>query len=314
MNDLTVSNKRRRHAWLATLLSVLMPGMGHAYCGRLMRGLAFGLLYGVAIPAILGLLAYFGPASTILFGFLMVAASLGVVVAAAFDSYRLARRTKTDYQLKAYNCPGIYVLLGLLIQGSSIGYALHIRSSLFEAFRVPAASMYPAIVPNDRILVDKIAYRKADPQRGDLVIFKPPDRNWRIHYIKRVVALAGDTVEMREGFLYVNGRELPLSKIAPSAVKAPEVRVDGQVLEGEFFEETNGDSIYTIFRAPPNHNAAPNSGVATIPDYHCFVLGDNRNFSLDSRYFGPIPYAAVEGRVDYVYWPAGAWSRLGRLP
>ena len=314
MTDATSSNGKKRHAWLAGILSLLMPGVGHAYCGKLRRGLAFGLLYAVGIPAVLGLLAYFGPASTVLFGLLMVAAALGTVAAAVVDSCRLAYRTKTDYELKAYNGAGVYVLLGLLIQGSNIGYTLHVRSSLFEAFRVPAASTYPAIVPNDRILVDKIAYRKTDPQRGDLVIFKPPDANWRIHYIKRVVALPGDTAQIRDGLLYINGKELPRESVAPSAVNASEVRIDGQVLEGEFFEETNGNGKYTIFLAPPNYDAVVNTEAVVIPDYHCFVLGDNRNYSLDSRHFGPIPYAAIRGRADYVYWPADTLLRIGRLP
>ena len=97
MTDVTSPIEKTRHAWLAALLSLLMPGVGHAYCDRLTRGLVFGLLYGVAIPAGLGLLAYFGPASTVLFGFLMIFASLGVVVAAAAEvltsSYESHSRT-----------------------------------------------------------------------------------------------------------------------------------------------------------------------------------------------------------------------------
>jgi signal peptidase I len=290
-----------------------MPGVGHVYCGELTRGLVFGLLYGVAIPVVLGWLAYTGPAPTILFAFLMVAAAFGVVIAAAVDAYRLARRTRADYELKAYNGPLVYVLIGLMIQGSHIGYALHIRGSLFEAFRVPAASTYPAIDPNDRLLVDKTAYRKRDPQRGDLVIFRPPNENWRTHYIKRVVALAGDTVEMKDGRLHVNGEKLPLKRLEPSQATTTEVKVHGEILRGEFFGETNGDSTYTIFLAPPNYEAVQDVNEVIIPKHHCFVLGDNRNYSLDSRHFGPIPFAAIRGRADYIYWPAGNWSRFGRL-
>ena len=116
MTNVTSSIKRTRHACLAALLSLLMPGVGHAYCGQLTRGLAFGLLYGVAIPAVLGLLAYFGPASTVQFGFLMIFASLGVVVAAAADAYRLAQRTRSNYEprnsleLCPSGCPGIPLL------------------------------------------------------------------------------------------------------------------------------------------------------------------------------------------------------------
>lgn len=313
MSETATTNGRRRHAWLAVILSVLVPGLGHIYCGKLLGGLLFGLAYGVAIPVVLGLLAYHGPTSTILFAFLMVAATLGVVIAAAVHACRLARRTRPDYTRKAYNSPAVYLLLGLMIQGSSLGYALHVRGSLFEAFRVPAASTYPAIVPNDRILVDKTAYRKTDPQRGDLVLFKPPNEYWRGHYIKRVVALPGDTVSMDGGLLHINGQELPLEPIEPSAVNAPEVRIDGRPLKGEFFEETNDGSKYTIFRTSPNYDTVLDLDEVTVPKYHCFVLGDNRSYSLDSRQLGPIPFAAIKGRADYVYWPAHKWSRFGRL-
>jgi signal peptidase I len=313
MTEATTQNDGRRRAWLAAVLSILMPGVGHVYCGKLTRGLVFGLLYGVAVPVVLGLLAYMSPASTVLFGFLMVAAMFGVVIAAAVDAYKLAIKTRPDYELKAYNHPVVYALFGLMIQGSSVGYALHVRASLFEAFRIPSCSNYPAIVPNDRILVDKTAYRKADPQSGDTVMFKPPNANWRTHYIKRIVALEGDTVEMKEGRLYVNGKRLPLRKLAPSEAKTTKVEVHGEVLEGEFFEEANGDSKYTIFLATPNYEAVLDLEKVTVPKHHCFVLGDNRNYSLDSRHFGPIPYGAIEGRADYVYWPADKWSRFGRL-
>jgi signal peptidase I len=304
---------RPRLPWLAALLSLLMPGVGHAYCGKLTRGLAFGLLYGFAIPAILGLFAYHGPVSTVLFGFLMIAATIGVVAVATVDACRLARRTRHDYAPKAYNCPGIYLLLGLLIQGSNIGYALHVRGSLFEAFRVPAASEYPTIVPGDRILVDKTTYRKTTPSRGDTILFKPPNEHWRTHYVKRVVAIAGDTVEIKDGFVSVNGARLPREAIAPASIKAPQVKVDSRVLEGDFFEETNGLCKYTVFLASRDGEAILGCDALVVPAYHCFVLGDNRNYSLDSRHFGPIPYAAVTGRIDYVYWPADTWMRFGSL-
>ena len=300
--------KRKRWAWLAIVLSVVTPGVGHVYCGNLRRGLVFGLLCGLGIPVVLGLLAYWRPTSTIAFGLLMVLATFGVVIVAAVDAYRLARRTQPDYALKAYNRLAIYVLIALLVEGSSIGYALHVRASLFEAFRVTAASEYPTIVPQDRILANKIAYRASDPQRGDVVLFHPPTDNWRIHYIKRIVALAGDTVHMRDGELYVNGRKLPRTVVARHAAG---VGVGERPTEGTVYIEENGGRSYRLFLA--NTPRASDFAEVTVPAHHCFVLGDNRYASLDSRHFGPIPYAVIEGRADYIYWPADTWSRFGRL-
>jgi signal peptidase I len=303
MSETGVSRRGRRFAWLAAVLSILMPGVGQVYCGRLLRGLVFGLLYGVAIPVALGVIAYASPVSTILLGLLLAAAAFGVVLAAAVDSYRVARRTPVDYDLKSFNHVAVYLLLGLIVQGGCLGYTLYVRSTLFEAFRVPSASEYPTIHPNDRILVDKTAYRRSDPQRGDVVLFRPPDSYWRGYYIKRIVAVAGDTVEMTDGIVRVNGRELSRRKIP----------LDSRIGEGETFEEISAGRAYLTFRGATPGKAVRDFGEVRVPPYHCFVLGDNRDNSLDSRDFGSLPYAEIVGRADYIYWPAEGWSRFGRL-
>lgn len=308
MNDMA-RNDNDRSAWLAALLSFIMPGVGQVYCGRLVRGLVIGLIYGLAIPVALGLLAYIGPATTVVFGLMAVVAAIGAVVAATIDAFRLARQSARPYELKAYNRPGVYVLIGLMIQGSSVGYSLHVRSSLFEAFRVPSTSMYPAIVANDRLLTNKKAYRRLNPQPGDIVLFHPPTDDWRSYHIKRVVARAGDTVEMKAGDLYINGEKLPRELVSSHATATG---IDGNTVEGEIYRELNGQASYEVFQAL---GAAPPADFepTQVPRDHCFVLGDNRDHSRDSRHFGPIPYAVIEGRADYVYWPADAWSRFGRI-
>ncbi len=300
MTDTATLRHTKRFGWLAVVLSILMPGVGQVYGGRLLRGLVFGLIYGVAIPVALGLIAYISPASTVSFGVLLILATVGVVILAAVDSYLTARRTQPGYDLKSYNRVGVYLVLGLIVQGGCLGYWFYVRSTLFEAFRVPSVSEYPAIHPGDRILANKTAYRKQDPQRGDVVLFRAPDANWRGYYIKRIVAVAGDTVEMKDGILRVNGRELPRREVTTTS-------------EGEVFEETNGDRVYLTFRNATPDKATRDFSEVRVPPYHCFVLGDNRDNSLDSRSLGPLSYATLVGRADYIYWPAGDWSRFGRL-
>ncbi len=301
MNEMTVTDNDKRSPWLAALLSFIVVGLGQVYAGRLVRGLVYCLVFSLAIPVTILLLAYRGPVPTVPFGLLGAIVLLGLTIAAAIDAYLVAARAEPDYEPKAYNHPVVYVLFGLLTLGSTIGYSLHIRSSLFEAFRVPAASMYPTIGFNDRILVDKTAYRKAAPQRGDIVVFHPPTCNWRSHYIKRVVALGGDTVSMRNDDLYVNGNRLSRERIS---AEAP---------QGEIFRESNEGMTYRIFLQTDGPQDRADFEDITIPEHHCFVLGDNRHESLDSRQFGPIPYAVIVGRADYVYCPARDWSRFGRL-
>jgi signal peptidase I len=310
MDERTQDTAGRRSPWLAGLLSFILPGIGQVYCGKLVRGLIFGILYGLAIPATLGLLAYVRAAPTVLFGLLAFVAALGVVAAAVIDAYRLALRTRPDYEAKAYNRVTVYVLLGLMIQGSSIGYSLHVRATLFEAFRVSAASMFPTIGRNDRILANKIAYCRADPQYGDIILFRPPTGGWRDTYIKRIVALGGDTVEIRNKEVYVNGQKLAREFVGPGTVIAAPA---GKTVEGNVYKERNGNAEYTIFLAEAGSPEESRLAEITVPAHHCFVLGDNRDDSFDSRQFGPLPYAVIRGRADYLYWPARDWSRFGRL-
>ncbi|MCL5282413.1 MAG: signal peptidase I [Planctomycetes bacterium] len=310
MNEGTQDTAGRRLPWLAGLLSFILPGIGQVYCGKLVRGLVFGIIYGLAILAILALLAYIRPAPTVLFGLLAFVAALGVVVAAVVDAYRLAVRTRPDYERKTYNRLAVYVLLGLMIQGNSVGYSLHVRATLFEAFRVSAVSMFPTIGLNDRILANKIAYRRAEPQYGDIVLFRPPTGGWRDTYIKRIVALGGDTVEIKDKEVYVNGRILPRELVGPATVVGGPA---GKMVGGKIYQERNGRAEYRIFLAEGGSPEGPGPGQITVPAHHCFVLGDNRDESLDSRQFGPIPYALIKGRADYLYWPARGWARFGRL-
>lgn len=307
MNGVPLDN--RRLPWLAALLSFIIVGLGQVYAGRLIRGLAFALATGAVLSISLVLLAGAGPLPTVAFGVLAVVAALGLTVAAAIDAYWVAARTGPDYELQPYNHPAVYVLLGLLVQGNSIGYTLHIRSTLFTAFRVSATSMHPTIGINDRLLVDRTAYRRTNPQRGDIVVFHPPTGDWRSNNIKRVIALGGDTVSMKNGQLYVNSQ--PVSR-APVSPETPGRAAD-PTPQGVVYEEHNGSAEYKVFlTANPPQNALDFPEI-TVPEHHCFVLGDHRTESRDSRQFGPIPYALIIGRATYIYWPARNWSRFGRL-
>ena len=221
--------------------------------------------------------------------------------------------TKPDYEMKDYNRWYVYVALVLLNTASSLVATLNLRANYVEAFRVPTASNYPTIVPGDRLLASKIAYNHSDPERGDLVVFiNPQDR--QMNFIKRVVAVAGDTVEIKDGRLYINDREIPRQALAESALDGIEIEFDSEPLEGEVHCETNGEARYNIFLAgAPHDKASSDFARMAVPPHHCFVLGDNRNLSYDSRHFGPVLLATVKGRAEYLYWPVEGWTRFATL-
>jgi len=207
MADAEVKVKNKRRIWLAAMLSLIMPGLGQVYCGKLPRGLVFNFLNILPLPIIIGLFSVSNSAALMPITISLIFAGGVIQLIAIIDSALIARRTKSDYELKDYNNPVVYVLLVLIVTGGCIGSGLYFRDQLLEAFRVPKASCYPTIVPGDRILANKSAYKTNEPQRGDLVVFICPE-NRRWNYIKRIVAVAGDTVEIKDGQLYVNDQKL----------------------------------------------------------------------------------------------------------
>jgi signal peptidase I len=313
MDEQIVQNRYQRHIWLAVLMSLIMPGLGQVYCGRLKRGLVLNFLNILPLPIIIGLFSLSDSPSLMQIVIAMILAGGIVQLTAIIDSVFLAKRTGTDYQLKDYNTPLVYVLLVLIVTGGSIGSALYIRDQGLEAFRVPTASCYPTIVPNDRILVNKFVYNKKNPTKGDLVVHNNPN-NHHENYIKRIVAVAGDTVEMKDNHLYINGRELPQRKLPDSTLDNIRITERGIQIEGEVFEETNDNAKYNIFLMDSLHDKElVDFEKIKVPEHHCFVLGDNRNNSIDSRDFGPVPLATIKGRADYIYWPSMDWSHFGKI-
>ena len=142
---------------------------------------------------------------------------------------------------------------------------LGVKWFVAEPFSVPARSMAPTLEPGDHVLVNKLAYRTGDPQRGDLAVVKAPRTGELL--LKRVVGVGGDEVEIRDGVLYVNGR----------APREPYVDHDAS------------DSVYF--------------GPVEVPAGRLFVLGDNRANSDDSRQLGPVAADDAIGRVDLRVWP-----------
>lgn len=177
--------------------------------------------------------------------------------------------------------------------------ALVVRSSVVEAFWVPSGSMLPTIQIGDHLFVNKLAYNLRVPflgyeilrwghvQRGDIVVFVSPQRD-RIDLIKRVVAVGGDTVEIRNKVLYINGE-----KVDDSHAR---------------FLDTRHQSVV------PRDNFGP----VTVPEGKIFCLGDNRDHSHDSRYWGFADEKDVKGKATFIYWSRAAgelprWERFGRF-
>jgi signal peptidase I len=282
-----------RRPWIAAVLSFIMPGLGQVYTGMLPRGLIWMLLCGISSVAGLLILSHPTACSWSL-GCAAESAQVAIWIAGAIDSYRRALRCKADYELKDYNRWYVYVLLLVMGTGSLLSYALNVRDQMIQPFRIPGAQMYPTISPRDRIIAIKTAYRDADPQRGDMVLCADP-QNRRLFWIKRVIAVAGDTLAVKDGNVYLNGVKLSLQSIGPAAVSGT---------TGQSFYEDNHGAQYRIFIS--QGRPAPDFPETTVPKYECFVMGDNRS----EAHFGPIPMTGILGRFEYRYWPIASAGRI----
>ena len=173
--------------------------------------------------------------------------------------------------------------------------ALFIRTFVVQAFKIPTGSMEPNLLVGDHLLVNKFVYGPVAsqlerqllpmraPRRGDIAVFKFPEEPER-DFIKRVIGLPGDTIELRQRRLFVNG------------VKADEPHAH------YLFPQGQGDELATF-------DVRERYGPVTVPPNHYFMMGDNRDNSQDSRYWGFLPAHYVKGRALVIYWsfepPAG---------
>lgn len=163
--------------------------------------------------------------------------------------------------------------------GLSIVLALGIRTFVAEARYIPSGSMLPTLEINDRLIIDKLGYKFKDPERGDVVVFSPTEQlktQYKDAFIKRIIGLPGETVKVRDGLVYINGEPLDEDYIA---------------------EE-------------PQYNWGPE----VIPENSYLVLGDNRNNSYDSHYWGFVPRDHIIGRAIVRFWPPNRVGGLDETP
>jgi len=181
-----------------------------------------------------------------------------------------------------------------------------VKSSLADWNWVPTGSMNPTILEGDLIYVDKLAYdlrvpltlhrvaRWSDPQRGDVVVCLSPDDGTRL--VKRVIALPGDTVEMRNGRLLLNGLPLTYSHADPDCT----AQLPGELAARSLCTMENlGRTTHPVLSIP-GIRAMRSFGPVRVPDGYYFILGDNRDVSRDSRFFGFVPRQSVLGKARAV--------------
>ena len=158
-----------------------------------------------------------------------------------------------------------------IVQALALAVVISVVLNLFvvQVTEVRQQSMKPTLEQNDRVLVSKLDYRFGPPQSGDMIVFTPPIPDPSIPYVKRVIAVGGDVIDLRNGNVFVNGQQLDIPEAhGATQPQAPQI-------------------VYPY----------------TVPDGQIFAMGDNRTFSSDSRTFGPVPVGNIIGKVILRFWP-----------
>jgi signal peptidase I len=198
----------------------------------------------------------------------------------------------------------------------AVAIALLLRAFVIEAFQIPSGSMIPTLEIGDHIFVSKFAYGVGipftdkkilalrEPHRGDVIVFKYP-LGPETDYIKRVVGLPGDRVEVRRNEIFINGKPMPRELLTSAACPDSEgsIRVEGNDRPCELWTERLDGHLHQTRHEtdrPPT-----DFGPRDIPPGNVFVMGDNRDNSNDSRVWGTVPYDLIKGRALIVWWSRG---------
>jgi signal peptidase I len=257
--DFGSSRKENKDPWLAVFLSRILPGLGHMY----IRKWGWGVVFIVCLIIVS----------------IIEESHLSFLICGAIFSAFVCYHAYISSPVHREASKNLIMIIAIVIFAIELvrGYLpVFVRENVVQAFRIPTKAMEPTLRVGDGILVKKFA--KYVPKRGDLVVFICPQDRSRV-FIKRLVAIGGETVEIRGDGVYINGNRLKDSPFQNIRY----VSMGKFGIEGKPF---------------------------VVPNHSLFVLGDNSRSSWDSRFFGSVPEADVIGKAYKIYWPP---NRMGPI-
>lgn len=203
-------------------------------------------------------------------------------------------------------------VIGLIL---AVLAALAIRSCAIEPYNIPSSSMVPTLLVGDYLFISKYPYGYSRhsfpfsipfvptgrvfysaPERGDVVIFKEPLHN-KVDYIKRVIGLPGDKIQMDNGRLYINDKPVEREFVGQEYHTTEQ----GKMYYTRYIETLPNGVKHTIYELSDTMQYDDTEPVI-VPENHFFMMGDNRDNSQDSRYFGTVPYENLEGRAEFLFY------------
>ena len=291
-----------RNPYFALFMSLVLPGFGQLYNGEPNKAIWIYLIFSLlSIPGAVLVSLHLPDALVVPAFFSGLAMTIALWLYGMIDAWKNAKR-KQDYIAKEWQSSGLYALVFLTCNVLALPFLIgYVRAHEVESFRIPSRSMEPGILHGDVLFADK-RYNcprcRAGVARGDTAIFVYPNDRTR-YYIKRIIALPGDHVSITGREVKVNGKPLALK----------------EERNGTLVTEAIDGKTWTAQWTEPGKN--PPEADETVPPGQVFVIGDNRDESVDSRFFGTVPLRDVVGKARQVWFSKGSsgirWARFGRV-
>lgn len=290
----------------AILLSFLGVGTAYLYLGHPLRAAVMVLAYAaVVLIVVVGPPALFeAPAAVMLLAVGIIVCSLLFLA----DAIRLSRRGRPGPRA-SYQRWTVYVgcAAATVVAFFLLGVLQDAHLVTLRTFSIPSHAMAPTLEMGDRVAAVMSAWREPAIARGDVVVYLRRGDEGDTYFVHRVVGLPGETVQMVGGRLQVDG-------VAVAREEAGRYPVDviGHMGEAPLYREVlPGGTSHLLIEVEQDDGTLDDTPPLTVPADAYFVLGDNRDFSMDSRLAGPVPAADIVGHASTIYWSA-AWDRLGR--
>lgn len=274
--DFEAVRQGKSDPWRAVFWGRLFFGLGYLSVGKWPLFI-LAVLIGILLPwAIVKVVAFDFIAALIVCNLISVLLTLGF----ALHGFTIARKNRqASADQLTVPSPSLGTALAIVIATILVPAftAFGMRIWVAEARYIPSGSMLPTLAIDDRVIINKISYRFRNPDRGDIIVFNPTDelitQNYKEAFIKRVIGLPGELIEVRDGTVFVNDKRLD---------KEPYIA------------------------AKPAYQWGPE----TVPPGQYFVLGDNRNNAYDSHFWGYVPQEKIIGVASYRFWPADRFGPL----
>jgi signal peptidase I len=274
---------------VAGLLSAIVPGSGQI----LKKEMTKAILY-LAVFAFLLFLTWTATLYDTLVGLVVLKiGAIGLALIASLDAFLTGAASKPRYLI-------LVPILAALFLGDALSGGIMLAKGV-RAFSVPSDSMQPAIMQGDRIFVDSY-HKNRPPRQGDIVVYLLPEIP-RLFAVKRIIGVPGDHIHLRDGVVYRNGEKLDEKNYAQHKLRDYNPYRDNfpAVPPSEMYGVRNERWTQEL----PSHIEG---GDIVVPPDSYFAMGDNRDVSYDSRYWGFIPRENIIGRPMFIYWPS---ARLG---